>query len=56
MPDHTSANSKPEQAVMPWYIAAGDDGLHKDCIMVAVMNGPEIQTISLHLAALPEAD
>jgi hypothetical protein len=38
--------------VMPWHITAApdDDGLTKDCILVATMNGTEIQTISLHLA------
>lgn len=56
MPEHTSAHSGPELAIKPWYIAAGDDGLNKDCIMVAIMNGLEIQSISLHLAAQPESD
>jgi hypothetical protein len=56
MPEQATTNSKQELAVMPWYITAGDDGLRKDCIMVAVMNGPEIQSISLHLAMMPEAD
>ncbi len=38
--------------VMPWHITAApdEDGLTKDCILVATMNGNEIQTISLHLA------
>ena len=56
MPEQTAANTRHELAVMPWYISAGDDGLRKDCIMVAVMNGPEIESISLHLAAQPEAE
>jgi hypothetical protein len=55
MPEQTSANTRHDLAVMPWYISAGDDGLRKDCIMVAVMNGSEIQSISLHLAAQPES-
>jgi hypothetical protein len=45
-----------ELSVMPWYITAGEDGLKKDCIMVAVMNGHEIQSISLHLSGKPEND
>ena len=36
--------------VMPWYIAAGNDGLQKDAILVAVMDGKEIVSISLHVA------
>lgn len=54
MPEQT--NAKPELAIKPWYVAAGDDGLHKDCIMVAVMNGNDLQSISLHLAAQPDPD
>jgi len=53
MPEQTSSNAKQELSVMPWFIPAGDDGLGKDCIMVAIMNGPDIQSISLHLAARP---
>lgn len=42
-----------EMQVMPWFIPAGDDGLKLDCIMVAVMDGDEIRSISLHLAGAP---
>lgn len=41
--------------LMPWYISAGDDGVTKDCILVAVMDGAEIRSISLHIAGKPEA-
>ncbi len=36
--------------VMPWYIPAGNDGLQKDAILVAVMDGKEMVSISLHVA------
>jgi hypothetical protein len=38
--------------VMPWHIQASpeEDGLTRDCVLVAVMNGNEMQTVSLHLA------
>ncbi len=35
------------------YLAAGDDGLHKDAIMLGSMVGDELQSISLHVAADP---
>ena len=39
--------------VMPWYITAGPDGLQKDAILVAVMEGNEMVSISLHVAHQP---
>ena len=39
--------------VMPWYITAGADGLQKDAILVAVMDGNEMVSISLHVAHQP---
>ena len=45
---------KTEIEVMPWFISAADDGLKKDCIMVAMMQGTEIQSISLHVAEKAE--
>ncbi len=39
--------------VMPWYITAGSDGLQKDAILVAVMDGNEMVSISLHVAHQP---
>jgi hypothetical protein len=56
MPEPSTPSRISEIAVMPWYISAGEDGLKKDCIMVAVMNGSEIRSISLHLAGAPEQD
>lgn len=41
--------------VMPWQIEAGD-GLAKRCILVAVMNGNEMQSISLHVAEQPQGE
>ena len=42
-----------DQHVMPWHIAPGDDGLLRDAILVATMNGQEMLTISLHVATTP---
>jgi hypothetical protein len=39
--------------VMPWYITAGADGLQKDAILVAVMDGDQMVSISLHVAHQP---
>lgn len=39
---------------MPWFIGAGDDGVTKDCILVAVMDGLEMLSISLHVAGEPK--
>ena len=39
--------------LMPWHIPAGDDGLLRDSILVATMDGNEMLTISLHVAAGP---
>jgi hypothetical protein len=40
--------------LMPWHIRAAEyDNLTADCILVAVMDGNEIQTISLHVAEKP---
>lgn len=39
--------------LMPWHIKAGEDGLLRDSILVATMNGNEILTISLHVASVP---
>lgn len=38
---------------MPWHIPAGDDGLLRDAILVAKMDGEEMLTISLHVATSP---
>ena len=35
--------------LMPWKIDP-DDGLNQTCILVAVMNGSEMQSVSLHVA------
>jgi hypothetical protein len=56
MTEQPQQKRKHDIDVMPWYICAGDDGLKKDCIMVAVMNGAEIDSISLHLAGKPELE
>ena len=42
-----------DQHVMPWHIAAGDDGLLRDAILVATMDGEKMLTISLHVATIP---
>lgn len=42
-----------DQHCMPWHIAAGDDGLLRDAILVAKMDGEEMLTISLHVATAP---
>ncbi len=42
-----------DQHVMPWHIAAGNDGLLRDAILVATMDGEEMLTISLHVATTP---
>ena len=41
--------------IMPWQIEAGD-GLAKRCILVAVMNGGEMQSVSLHVAEQPKGE
>ena len=41
--------------LMPWQILPGD-GLEKPCILVAVMNGNEMQSVSLHVAEQPKQD
>jgi hypothetical protein len=41
--------------LMPWQIEAGD-GLNQRCILVAVMNGNEMQSVSLHVAEQPKRD
>ena len=38
-----------DATLMTWQILPGD-GLSKTCILIATMDGSEIQTISLHLA------
>lgn len=45
-----------DQHFMPWHIAAGKDGLLRDAILVAKMDGSEMLSISLHVAttARPE--
>ena len=40
--------SRDDINVMPWYIKAGPDGLKKDAILVATMDGNNMLTISLH--------
>ncbi len=42
-----------DEHVMPWHIAAGDDGLLRDAILVATMDGEEMVKISLHVATTP---
>ena len=42
-----------DQHVMPWHIAAGQDGLLRDAILVATMDGEQMLTISLHVATVP---
>ena len=54
MPNHELTTRKSDIEVMPWFITAANDGLKKDCIMVAVMNGREIHSISLHIAEKAE--
>ncbi len=41
--------------LMPWQIEPGD-GLSKRCILVAVMNGNEMQSVSLHVAEQPKRE
>ena len=54
MGSQQSGTRKQEVEIMPWFISAADDGLKKDCIMVAMMSGSEIQSISLHVAEKAE--
>ena len=54
MGSQQSGIRKQEVEIMPWFISAADDGLKKDCIMVAMMCGSEIQSISLHVAEKAE--
>jgi len=42
--------------LMPWHFRAEDAELGKDCILVATMLGGEMQTVSLHVASLPNAE
>ena len=49
----TKMTQRDDQHVMPWHIAAGDDGLLRDAILVATMDGEEMLTISLHVATMP---
>lgn len=41
--------------LMPWQIEASD-GLSRPCILVAVMNGNEMQSVSLHISPEPQPE
>ena len=41
--------------LMPWQIEP-KDGLDQPCILVAVMNGNEMQSVSLHVAPQPQTE
>jgi hypothetical protein len=41
--------------LMPWQIEASE-GLDQPCILVAVMNGNEMQSVSLHISPEPQAE
>jgi hypothetical protein len=40
---------KEDAGVIQWCIAVGDDGLSVDCILVALLDGQEMQSVSLHV-------
>lgn len=42
-------------SLMPWQIEA-DETLSQPCILVAVMNGNEMQSVSLHISPKPQAE
>lgn len=48
--------TKTQKNLMPWLIEAGNDGLSKDCVLVASMVGAEMIAVSLHVVAEPKKE
>lgn len=48
--------TKTQKNLMPWLIEAGNDGLSKDCVLVASMVGAEMMGISLHVVEPPKKE
>ena len=42
-----------ELDVVPWLVKANDE-IHDDCILIAVMQGSEMVSVSLHVAVEPK--
>lgn len=40
---------KGQTNLLPWLIKAGDDGITKDCVLVAKMSGNDMQSVSLYV-------
>ncbi len=55
--DHPMSDAKGRKKsadVLRWDIPAGDDGLRKDAILLAVLKGKEMVSVSLHMAERPD--
>lgn len=48
--------TKGQESIMPWVIEAADDGLTKDCVLVAKMNGGDMLSVSLYVATPAEKE
>jgi len=47
---------KSQKNLMPWLIEAADDGLSKDCVLVASMDGGEMVGVSLYVVEKPKKE